>query len=144
MATPARLMLSLTAALALVGHPATRIPVGVRTIDVRSARGISRQVTNPEKVAKIERWIDRLKSVPRGRYACPAMVADPEHMTLDFRDAAGRLLARATYRFEFGDRVLVSGPCNSILLSTRGRPERALLGRRFLVRVQRLLGVRLS
>jgi hypothetical protein len=144
MATPARLVLSLTAALVLVGHPASRVPAGVGTIDVHSPRGSSRRVTDPDKVAKIVGWIDRLKKVPPGEYACPAMVVHPRHMTLDFRDAAGRQLARATYRFEFGDRTLTSGPCNPIVLTVRGHSERALLGAHFLVRVQRLLGIRLG
>jgi hypothetical protein len=140
MATLARLVLSLTAALVLVGHPATRIPAGVRTIDLH-APAAHVGVTDREKVGRIVGWIDRLQAVPRGRYACPAMVADPKTITLDFRDSAGRLLARARYRLEFGGRDLVSGPCNSVLLSVPGRRERPLLGGRFLVRVQRLLAV---
>jgi hypothetical protein len=141
MATLARLVLSLTAALALAGHPATRIPAGVRTIDVHSSRGISRQVTDPAKVTKIVRWFDRLHTVRPGVFACPMLVAGPT-ITLVFRGATG-VLARAGYAADFPDHSLVSTQCTPIRYSVGGRRQKALIGGRFLPRVQQLLGERL-
>lgn len=136
MATPARLVLSLTAALALFGHPATRIPAGVRTIDVYSSRGVSREVTDQAKVAKIVRWFDALPKAPRGVvYSCPLIVFKPP-TTFDFRAANGALLARA--------RTPGSAACGfSLDYSVGGHAERPVLQRRFLVRVGRLLDLRL-
>ena len=137
MATLAHLVLSLAAALALVGHPAGRIPAAVRSIDVQVARGPSRQVTDPAKVAKIRRWFDALPTVRRGRiYHCPLIRYRPP-VTFEFRSAKGALLARArtpgraACGFSFDYRVL-------------GLPQKPVLARRFLVRVGRLLRVRLA
>ena len=136
MATLAHLALSLAAALALVGHPATRIPAGVRSIDVHVARGPSRHVIAPAKVAKIRRWFDALPTAPRvGIYHCPLIRYRPP-ITFEFRSFSGAILARArtpghaACGFSFDYRVL-------------GAPQKPVLARRFLVRVERLLGVRL-
>jgi hypothetical protein len=135
MATLARLLLSLVAALALAGHPATRIPAGVRSIDVHSSRGISRRVTDPQKVAKIVRWFDALPVAPRAIYYCPMIRYRPP-ATLDFRTAGGAVLVHA--------RAPGSAACGgSIDFSVRGRPHRPVLAGHFLVRVGRLLGLRL-
>jgi hypothetical protein len=136
MATLARLVLSLTAALALVGHPATRIPAGVRTIAVHSSRGVSRRVTDPQKVAKIVRWFDALPKAPRGVvYACPLMRYE-RPTTFDFRGAGGASLTRA--------RTPGAAACGlSIDFTVRGHARRPVLVGRFLGRVGRLLGMRL-
>jgi hypothetical protein len=68
----------------------------VRTIDLH-APAAHVGVTDREKVGRIVGWIDRLQAVPRGRYACPAMVADPKTITLDFRDSANLLPVRHAY-----------------------------------------------
>ena len=136
MATLARLVLALTAALALVGHPATHIPAGVRTIVVHSSsRGISRRVTDPAKVAKIVRWFDALPKAPRGVYYCPLIRYRPP-TTFEFRGADGALLTRA--------RTPGSAACGfSIDYSVGGLKQKPLLAERFLVKVGRLLGLRL-
>ena len=137
MATLARLVLSLTAALALVGHPATRLPAGVRTIDVHSSsRDVSRRVADPVKVAKIVRWFDALPTAPRGVvYSCPLIRYRPP-TTFAFRAGNGALLAHA--------RAPGRAACGfSIDYRVRGRARRPLLTRLFLVRVGRLLGLRL-
>jgi hypothetical protein len=135
MATLARLVLSLAAALALVGHPATRLPPGVREIDVHSSRGISRHVTDPEKVAKIVLWFDALPNASRAIYYCPMIRYTPP-TTFAFRSATGALLARA--------RTPGMAACGaSIDLTVLGHARRPLTVGHFLVRVGRLLGMRL-
>ncbi len=137
MATLAHMVLSLAAALALVGHPATRIPTGVRSIDVHITRGPSRHVSDPAKVAKIRRWFDALPTAPRiGIYHCPHIRYRPP-VTFEFRSTNGTVLARArtpghaACGFSFDFKVL-------------GTPQKPVLARRFLARVGRLLGVRLG
>jgi hypothetical protein len=141
MATLARLVLSVAAALALVGHPANRVPSGVREIDVRAPSGFVR-VTEPAKVSRIVRWFDRLPRVPRGRVFCPLLVRGPV-ITLAFRDGRGGMLARARYDANAPNHSLVSNRCVPIAFSLHGQPRKLLVGGRFLPRVQRLLGVRL-
>jgi hypothetical protein len=136
MATLAHLVLSLAAALALVGHPATRIPAGVRSIDVHVARGPSRQVIDPAKVAKIRGWFDALPTAPRaGIYYCPLIRYRPP-VIFEFRSTDGAVLARA--------RTPGHAACGlSFDYRVLGSPQKPVLARRFLVRVERLLGVRL-
>ncbi|HEX3237883.1 MAG TPA: hypothetical protein VHQ99_05680 [Gaiellaceae bacterium] len=136
MATLAHLVLSLAAALALVGHPATRIPAGVRSIDVHVSRGPSREVTDRAKVAKIVRWFDALPTAPRvGIYHCPLIRSRPP-VTLHFRAANGIVLAHA--------RTPGHAACGfSFDYSVLGSRQKPVLARRFLVRVGRLLGMRL-
>lgn len=140
MATLARLVLSLAAALALVGHPATRLPSGVRTIDVRSPAGLVR-VTDRAKVVRMVRWFDRLPAARRGLFACPMLVRGPT-ITLVFRDTGG-VVARARYAANLPHHSLVSTQCDPIFLSLFGQRGRPLVGGRVLQRVERLLGARL-
>jgi hypothetical protein len=135
MATLARLVLLLAAALALTGHPAGRIPAGVRSIDIHSSRGNSRHVTDPAKVAKIVRWFDALPVAPRTIYYCP-MIRYRRPTTLAFRSADGTPLAYA--------RTPGTAACGaSIDYSVGGHAHRPVLLRHFLQRVGRLLGLRL-
>jgi hypothetical protein len=136
MATLARLVLSLAAALALVGHPANRIPSGVRTIDVHRSGGISRRVTDPLKVAEIVRWFDALPKAPRRIYYCPFIRYRPP-TTLTFRAANGEPLARA----RTPGRAACGG---SFDYTVRARSQQPVLAGRFLLRVGRLLGLRLE
>jgi len=57
----------------LVGHPATRIPPGVRTIEIRLPARVV-HVTNRARVRRIERWLDALPAARRGVYNCPMRV----------------------------------------------------------------------
>ena len=141
MATLARLVLSLAAALALVGHPATRIPSGVHTIDVRSPAGPLR-VTDRAKVVRIVRWFDRLPPARRGLFMCPMLVRGPT-ITFVFRDAGGGVLARARYAPNSPRHRLVSTQCVPISLSVLEQRGRPLVGGRVLLHVQHLLGQRL-
>lgn len=136
MATLARLVLSLAATLALVGHPATRIPAGVRTIDVHYSRGLSRHVTEREKVANVVRSFDALPAAPRRVSYCPLIRYQPP-TTFEFRGASGAVLARA--------RTPGHAACGfSFDFSVLGSTQKPVLARRFLVRVGQLLGVRLD
>jgi hypothetical protein len=135
MASLARLLLSLAAALALVGHSGHRIPTGVRAIDVHRAHGITRQVTDPVEVAQIVRWFDALPVAPHRIYYCPLMRYRPP-TTLEFLSVSGAVLVRA--------RTPGSAACGfSFDYSVRGRAQKPVLARHFLLRVQRLLGVKL-
>ncbi|HEY7420468.1 MAG TPA: hypothetical protein VH541_00545 [Gaiellaceae bacterium] len=136
MATLARLVLSLAAALALVGHPASRIPPGVRTVDVHSSRGVSRRVTDPLKVTQIVRWFDALPIAPNVILYCPFIRYRPP-TTFVFRSASGTALARA--------RTPGHAACGaSFDLRIGGKAQKPVLaGGRFLQRVGRLLGLRL-
>lgn len=141
MSSLARLVLSLTAALALAfGHPAGRLPPGIREIDVRSPSGLV-SVTSAEKVDRIVRWFDRLPTVRPGTFYCPLLINGPT-ITLTFRSANGAV-ARARYAADSPDGGLVSSQCDPISYSIGGRSRKALVGGRFLQRVQRLLGERL-
>lgn len=107
----------------IVPRPATEVvPPGVREIDIRSPRR-SWRVTTPRRVAKIVRWFDRLPTVQPGIFSCLAFVP-PLSVTLAFRGANGRLLARAR-------SPVVSGPCSPTRFSIGGRPQKSLLGGRF-------------
>jgi hypothetical protein len=135
MATLARLVLSLAAALALVGHPATRIPSGVRTVEMQSSTGVSRHVVDPLKVAQIVHWFDALPVAPHRIYYCP-FIRYRLPTTLAFRAANGAVLARA--------RTPGSAACGaSFDYSVRGHGQKPVLIRHFLVRVGHLLGMRL-
>jgi hypothetical protein len=136
MATLARLVLSLAAAFAFVGHPATRIPAGVREVDVHSPPGVSRRVTEPRKVAQIVRGFDELRKAPHRVYYCPMIPYRPP-TTFVFRGAGGVVLARA--------RTPGHAACGgSFDYSVLGRPQKPVLAGHFLVRVGRLLGMRLT
>jgi hypothetical protein len=114
------------------------VPAGAKEIDVGTHR-----VTDPANVAKVVRWFDALPIVQPGiAYHCPALVAGPK-IRLDFRGANG-LLARATYGADTMNHSLVSEPCTPISFSTQGQVKfPPLVGGDFLLRVQRLLGLRL-
>ena len=118
--------------------PSEVVPSGVTEVDVGSHR-----VTDRGKVAKIVRWFDALPIVQPGAvFHCPALTYGPV-IRLDFRNEAGAVLARARMSIRFMGGSLVSTPCTGIQFSIDGRPQTALVGGRFFVRVERLLGVRL-
>ncbi len=113
------------------------VPAGVREIVIRNPQRLLHRVSDPVHVARIVRWFDRLPVAQPGvTYPCP-LVRGPL-ITIEFRGAAGTVLARAAVEYDGG----TSGPCNAISFSIRGRKQAPLVGGRFLVRVQRLLGPR--
>jgi hypothetical protein len=151
MAVPARLIVTLAAALTLAGSaPAAgerlaghRVPAGVREVDIRSSRGISRRVAEPARVARIVRWFDALPRLRHTnvRYFCPMIRAGSPVVRFAFRGASGRVLARARVLDAFRG---ISGRCNAIQFTVPGHRKQPLIGGRLLLRVQRLLGVRLG
>jgi hypothetical protein len=142
MAAFARLVAALLAALTLGAHhrpPANAVLHGARQIDVSSTSGVSRRVTDPAEVAKIVSWLEALPAARRGLYMCPYIRADSPKVRFVFRAAGGGILARARVLDAFRG---LSGPCNPIQLEVGARRPQLLSGGRFLLRVQRLLGVR--
>jgi hypothetical protein len=135
------LLVALVAALLLgthQGHSANPVLRGVREIDLRSTSGVARRVTDQAQVVRIVRWLDALPNDHRrGMFACPMIRADSADVRFVFHGATGSVLARARLLDAFRG---VSGVCNPMSLEIRGHPERELIGGRFLLRVQRLLG----
>jgi hypothetical protein len=122
----------------VVGHPANRIPAGVRTIEIRSpARTV--RVSDPAHVRRIERWFDAMPVARPGLYRCPNIRGGTPTVRFAFLAAAGTALARASMLDAFGG---LSGPCNPVAFRIPGHRVRLLIGGRMLPRVQRLLGVR--
>jgi hypothetical protein len=143
MSVSIRLVAALVAAFTL-GAPAVRptraVLSGARRVDIRSSSGVSVRTGDPAAVAKISRWLERLPRAPAHRaYFCPLIRADSPTVRFAFRGAGDGLLARAGVLDAFRG---VSGVCNPISLSASGHRRELLLGGRFLLRVQRLLGVR--
>lgn len=129
--------LLVTIALA-VGHPASRIPAGVRTIEIHSPARVVR-VTDPARVLRIERWFDAMPAAEPGRYYCPMIRAGSPRTRFAFVAADGSVLARASMLDAFRR---LSGPCNPVAFRIPGHRVTPLDGGRTLLRVQRLLGVR--
>jgi len=127
----------LLSTLALVGHPATRFPAGVRTIEIRSPTRVVR-VADPAPVRRIERWFDAMRAARPGLYGCPMILARTPRVRFAFSAANGTVLARASM-FEG-----ISGPCNPVAFRVSGHRVKPLVGGRILLRVRRLLGVRLG
>ena len=99
-------------------------------------------MTERAKVMRIVRWFDRLPTIRPGVFACPGFVQGPT-IGVVFREADAGIVARARYAADTVSHSLVSTQCDAISLSVDGAREKPLVGGRFLVRVQRLLGVRL-
>lgn len=113
------------------------VPPAVAEVDVGSHR-----VVSAEKVATIVRWFDALPVVqPGATFSCPALVAGPK-IALAFRGPHG-VLARASFGADTPNHSLVSAPCTPIRFSIGTHREDELVGGRFFLHVQRLLGVKL-
>ena len=121
--------------------PGEVVPAGVREIDVHAPNGLVR-VTDREKLGRIIRWLDALPTVQPEILNCPEMVYGPT-LALSFR-GAGAVLARARFPIDSPDGSLFSTECDAIEFSVRARRETPLVGRRFLLKVQRLLKTSLS
>jgi len=119
--------------------PREAVPAGARQVDLREGRRPPVRFTAPAEVARIVRWLDELPVVQPGGYACPDLVSGPV-IVLDVRGGGGALLARARFALYGPGRSLVSTQCNPLGFAIRGRRERPLVGGRFLLRLERLLG----
>lgn len=128
----------------VVTRPRTEaVPAGVREVDVRDAGRLAGRFTEPAQVAKIVRWLDALPIVqPGAAFSCPMLVYGPV-VKLDLRSADGALLAQARMPMRFRDGSLVSTACTAIEFSIGGRRQTPLVGGRFLLRLEHLLGRRL-
>lgn len=129
--------------VAIVTRPASEtVPAGVRKIDVRVASKPATRVTARARVRRIARWFDALPvAQPGGTYACPFIRSDSPTVVLEFRGAHGALLARARMLDAFRG---VSSPCNPVRFSSGGNRQTPLIGGRFLLRVERLIGTKLG
>jgi hypothetical protein len=128
----------LLATLALVGHPAGRIPPGVRSIEIRSPGHIVR-VADRGQIRRIEPWFDALRPTKAGLYDCPFIRAGSPTVRFAFQAENGSVLARASVLYAFKG---ISGPCNPVRFRVPEHRQKLLTGGRILLRVQRLLGVR--
>jgi hypothetical protein len=119
--------------------PAEKVPPAAREMVLSSAK--SRQkVTDPAQVGQIISWFDALPISPPGvALLCP--LEPGAAITLSFRSSAGAWLAQVK---------LPSRPasiCDAIVFQVGGKAKKPLIdrnfGESFVVRLQRLLGVRL-
>jgi hypothetical protein len=122
----------------IVPRPRTEVvPRGVREI------GGSVHVVDRANVARIMRWFDRLPTVQPGDIHCPGELGPPKTFTLSFRSASGTVLARASFTAWGTSYSLISGRCNPVEFSIRGKRRTPLIGGHFLLRVEHLLGTTL-
>lgn len=117
-----------------------RVPAAVREIVVRAPK-VDAKVTRPADVGKVVRWFDALPVSPPGIVlACPLEIA-PD-VRISFLGTGGAVLAHALAP------PGQAGLCDAIQFWIGGRPQRPLVdratGTAFVVRLQRLLGVRLE
>jgi hypothetical protein len=143
-----------TAVIAQAGdawvHPSPRsalLAAAVKRIDVvsrfRSKRpNVLVHVRRPYEVGSIVSLVNGLGLANTEHIACLAVLFGGPTVTLRFRTANGKLLARANVRDILGGRW--SGPCNPLQLTVRGRAAPPLIGADLLLRLQRLLNVDLA
>ncbi|MGH3009576.1 MAG: hypothetical protein ACRDLM_09280 [Gaiellaceae bacterium] len=119
----------------VVRMPSESVPAGVREIEIGNPALLTiHRITKPAQVRKIVRWFDALPLAQPATYACQFLTGPRE--TITFVGAGGKVLARAGVLYNRG----ISTPCNPIAFSIGGQREPPLLGGRFLLRVQRLVG----
>lgn len=125
--------------------PRDHVPAAVREIDITRSRWpqlppLALRVRNAAHVQRIVGWVDSLKVVPGGRTGCaismPGGAFGPS-LTFDFRGGRGRLLAQIT----MPDVGKSTPDCAPMSYHVRGRPPLLLIGRDFVLRLQRLLNV---
>jgi hypothetical protein len=143
-----------TAVIAQAGdawvHPSPRsalLPAGVKRIDIVSRTGSRRpnvlvHVRRPYEVGWIAALVNGLSRIDPPRVACLAVLYGGPTVTLRFRDANGKVLARSRVFDALGSGR--SGPCNPLQTTVRGRRTPPLIGADLLVRIQRLLGLDLA
>lgn len=119
--------------------PAERVPAPAREIVVRAPR-VDVSVTRAAEVSRIVRWFDALPLSPPGIHL-PCPLSPVTRITLSFRTADGSPLAQAEVP------PTSASICDPIGFLIGGRAQRPLAdrpdGASFVVRLQRLLGVRL-
>lgn len=130
-------------------HPPRRmlLPAAVKRIDILSRNGSPRpnvlvHVRRPLEVGSIVSLVNGLGLADAENVACAAVLFGGPTVTLRFRSAGGKILARAAVRDTLGAGR--SGPCNPLELSVRGRKATPLIGADLLLRIQRMLGIALA
>jgi hypothetical protein len=123
------------------------LPAPVKRIDVVSRIGNHRpnvlvHVRQPYEVGWIVSLVNGLGLADAEHIACAAVLYGGPTVTLRFRAADGKVLARATVPDTLGRGR--SGPCNPLQLTVRGRTAQPLIGADLLLRIQRLLDVDLA
>ena len=114
----------------------------VKRIDITSRYGngpkaVLVHVRSPFAVGSIVSWANGLSDGPVS--VCFGYFGTGPLVTLTFRSATGRVLARAHVNAPY---VLpLSGPCNPLSLTIGNRPPVELIGSDLLVRIERLLGI---
>jgi hypothetical protein len=122
------------------------LPATVRRIDVLSRIGHHRpnvlvHLRGRFEVGWIVSLLNGLGRADTVRAACAAVLFGRPTVTLRFRAANGKVLARATVPDTLRSRR--SGPCSPVRLTVRGRAAPPLIGADLLLRIQRLLHVAL-
>jgi hypothetical protein len=110
----------------------------VREIDFAAPK-ISRQVTDPALIARIVHWFNEAPLLPPGMGSpmCGAFESVP--VTLEFRGAGPKVLARVSVDAE--EPQGISSACNPMSVKIGGTPQPSLISSDFIGRVQRALGV---
>lgn len=125
----------------------TLLPRAVRRIDVLSRIGngapnVLVYVRRRYDVGSIISLVNGLGLADAERISCAWMLSGGPTVTLRFRAANGKRLARATVADTRGSGR--SGPCDPLQLSVRGRSATPLIGSDLLLRLERLLQIDLS
>lgn len=123
------------------------LPRSVKRIDVVSrsgdhTRNVLVHVRAPYDVGSIVALVNGLGLSDPEHVACPWGFVGGPTITFKFRTASGKLIARATVTDTFGSAL--SGPCNPVQITGRGRQAPPLIGADLLRRVQQLLDVDLA
>lgn len=129
------------------GSRGVLLPAAVKRIDILSRIGsrhpnVLVHVRRPYDVGSIVSFVNGLGLANSSRVACLAVLVGGPTVTLRFRTAEGRLLARATVQDTPGAGG--AGPCSPLQLTVRGRNAPPLIAADLLLRIQRLLGINLA
>lgn len=123
------------------------LPAGVKRIDVVSRSGnqspnVLVHVRKPYDVGSIVALVNGLGLSNAEHIACAWDFVGGPLVTLVFRAANGKLLARATVPDTPGAGI--SGPCDPLQLTVHSRKARPLIGADLLLRIRQLLGIDLA
>jgi hypothetical protein len=125
----------------------TLLPRSVRRIDIVSRFGSRKpnvlvHVHQPYQVGWIVALVNGMGLSDVERISCAVAFGGGPEITLRFRAASGKLLARATVTDPLG--LGRSGPCNPVLVTVHGRKVSPRIGADLLLRLQQLLDVNLA